>query len=74
MRRIREYIQMLRLLLILPGVDWSDEAFRKDLARWKEILHIAASDRSALAEILSAKLEFRNLFIYRNSHRPVYRR
>lgn len=74
MRRIRKFIQMLRLLLILPGVDWSDEAFRKDLARWKEILHIAASDRSALAEILSVKPEFRNLFIYRNSHRPVYRR
>lgn len=74
MQKMRKILQMLRLLFILPGIDWNDSAFRKDLARWKEVLHIEGSDRAALAQILSANPEFRTLLIYRNSHRPVYRR
>ena len=74
MQKMKEILQMLRLLFILPGIDWNDNAFRKDLARWKAVLHIEVSDRAALAQILSANPEFRNLLIYRNSHRPVYRR
>lgn len=74
MEKIRRVLHMLRLLFILPGIDWNDEAFRKDLARWKDILHIYGSDQAALAQILSRNPEFRNLFVYRNSHRPIYRR
>ena len=74
MDKIRTALRMLRLLLILPGINWDDEAFEKDLARWKAVLHIEKSDRRALAQILSTKPEFRNLLIYRNSYRPWYRR
>ncbi|MGN0357578.1 MAG: serine O-acetyltransferase [Blautia sp.] len=74
MKKIREIFRMLHLLLILPGIHWNDEAFSKDLARWKAILHIEESDRAALAQILSTTPEFRNLLIYRNSHRSLYRR
>lgn len=74
MQKMRKILQMLRLLFILPGIDWNDNAFRKDLARWKAVLHIEVSDWAALAQILSAYPEFRNLLIYRNSHRAVYRR
>lgn len=74
MRKLRRMLYTLRLLFILPGIDWHNEAFRKDLARWKAILHVECSDRAALAQILSTRPEFRNLFIYRNSHRPIYRR
>lgn len=74
MQKMRKILQMLRLFFILPGIDWNDNAFRKDLARWKAVLHIEVSDRAALAQILSANPEFRNLLIYRNIHRPVYRR
>lgn len=74
MQKIRRILQVLRLLFILPGIDWDDKAFRQDLARWKAILRINGPDRSVLAQILYTKPEFRNLLIYRNRQRPVYRR
>lgn len=74
MNKIRKILWELRLYLILPGINWNDEVFRKDLARWKTILALKTSDRTALAIILSSKPEFRNLLIYRNNHRPIFRR
>ncbi len=74
MQKIRKVFWIVRLCFILPGINWSDDAFCKDLARWKSILHLKISDRDALAEILSCKPEFRNLLIYRNNHRPIFRR
>lgn len=74
MGTIKRILASLRLLLILPGIDWKDERFCKDLARWKRICRIEAEDRTALALLLWDKKEFRNLLIYRNSHRPIYRR
>ena len=65
--------QMLRLFLILPGINWKDRKFRMDLDRWKEICHIDGSDASVMAQLLWHRKEFRNLFIYRNSQRKVYR-
>ena len=70
MKKMRKYLQILRLVLI----DWRDEKIQKDLARWKEICHVSGSDTAALAWLLWVKKEFRNLLIYRNSHRPLYRR
>lgn len=74
MQKTKKIIQMLHLCLIFLGINWKDTTFRKDLERWKRILHMEVSDRVALAELLSNKPEFRNLFIYRNNHRPIYRR
>ena len=74
MKKMRKYLQILRLVLILPGIDWRDEKIQKDLERWKEICHVSGSDTAALAWLLWVKKEFRNLLIYRNSHRPLYRR
>ena len=74
MQKSRKFLRMVRLLFILPGIKWNDEAFLKDLVRWKAILHIEGSDVVALARLLSSKPEFRNLLIYRNNHRPLYRR
>ena len=74
MQKLRKILRLFRLLFILPGIKWNDEAFCKDLARWKSILHIDELDILALAQILCTKPEFRNLFIYRNSNRPIYRR
>ena len=74
MQKLRKILGLFRLIFILPGIKWNDEAFCKDLARWKLILRIDGSDMLTLAQILSSKPEFRNLFIYRNSNRPIYRR
>lgn len=63
----------IRVLLILPGVHWSDERFIKDLARWKQILNVKDRNWFALARFLWEKPEFRNLFIYRNRYRRFYR-
>lgn len=73
MRKIRSIFQKLRLLMIFPWINWKDSKFRMDLNRWKEIGHISGSDYSVLAQLLWTKKEFRNLFIYRNSHRRAYR-
>lgn len=71
---MRKVLQILRFLFILPGIHWNDKVFRQDVYRWKEVLHIETSDKVALAQIMYEKPEFRNLFIYRNSHRPYFRR
>lgn len=73
MRKLKSCLQLLRLLWILPGIDWQDDKFRKDLARWKNICHVDGSDCIVLAQLLWEKKEFRNLLIYRNSHRRLYR-
>ncbi len=73
MRKIRSILQMLRLLMILPWVNWNNDKFIKDLNRWKHICHLEGSKTAILAQLLWDKKEFRNLFIYRNSHRRIYR-
>lgn len=74
MEKLRNTFRKFRLLFIFPGIKWNDELFHKDLIRWKTILHIKESDTDTLAYLLGTKPEFRNLFIYRNRHRPFYRR
>lgn len=73
MRKIRSILQMLRLLTILPWVNWNDKKLIMDLDRWKQICHLEGSRSSVLAQLLWTKKEFRNLFVYRNSHRRIYR-
>jgi serine O-acetyltransferase len=66
-------LQKIRLLMILPWVNRNDDKFIKDLKRWKEICHLDGTKTTVLAQLLWDKKEFRNLFIYRNSHRRIYR-
>lgn len=73
MRKLKSCLQLVRFLFILPGINWKDEKLCKDLARWKQICHLDCSDRNALARLLWEKKEFRNLLIYRSSHRRIYR-
>ena len=73
MEKIRLLFQKIRLLMILPGVNWKDEKFMMDLHRWQDIGHMQGSAFSVLAQLLWSKKEFRNLFIYRNSHRRIFR-
>ena len=73
MRKARIILQYLRILFILPGVDWKNDKFLKDLARWKEITCLSGANVSVLAQLLWSKKEYRNLFIYRNNHRKLYR-
>ncbi len=70
---LRNILTWLRFLPILPGVDWSDERLRRDVARWSEILHLQGRRSGLLAELLFGWPEFRNLFLYRNSRRLLYR-
>ena len=73
MDQIKKTLYFLRLLPILPGVRWGDVDFQKDLSRWKDIMHLDGSDSAALAKILWTTPEFRNLFIYRNRFRRIFR-
>lgn len=74
MNCIQKCLMWLRLLWILPGIRWKEEAFRADLTRWKQILQLQGSDAMVLARLLWEKKEFRNLLIYRNRHRRFFRR
>lgn len=73
MKRIKKILQFIRLGLIVPGIDWKDKDFIQDLKRWKIILNCSMSDFKALAYIMWEFPEFRNLFVYRNRFRKVYR-
>ena len=72
-RGIRDVFIYLRLLPVLIFVDWKNNKFSSDLLRWKQICHMEGPDIVVLARLLWFKKEFRNLFIYRNSHRRIYR-
>lgn len=72
MNRIKHILQLLRLYLILPGIEWKNERFRKDLLRWKKIYCPDQKDTAALATLLWNFSEFRNLLIYRHAHRPLF--
>lgn len=63
----------IRILPILPFVNWKDPKLQKDLARWIEIKKMKSNGAAALAELLWQWPEFRNLFQYRNRFRRVYR-
>lgn len=71
--RIKLLFQILRFLPICAGVRWSDERTQKDLERWQQIYCLDMPNWLALAVLLSSKKEFRNLFIYRNRFRRLYR-
>lgn len=73
MRKIKYMLALMRFLPVLPGLDWKDDRFRKDLARWKEICHTEGSDPVAAALLLWDKQEFRNLLLYRNRNRMLFR-
>lgn len=72
-KKLKCLIVLIRLVPILPFVKWNESNFSKDLNRWKEIGHLEVSEVAVLAQLLWDKKEFRNLFIYRNSHRRIYR-
>ena len=63
----------MRILWILPFVKWNERTFRMDLSRWKQHFHIEGPDWLVLAKLMWDKKEFRNLFIYRNRFRRIYR-
>ena len=72
-RGIRDVFIYLRLLPVLIFVDWKNNKFSSDLLRWKQICHMEGPDIVVLARLLWFKKEFRNLFIYRNSHQRLFR-
>ena len=73
MNKMKKMLQILRGICVVPFADWKDARFRKDLVRWKRIFRLEGSDRLVLAQLLWEKREFRNLFLYRNAQRRLYR-
>lgn len=73
MKKILKIVYIFRVLFIISGIRWNDEVFMKDLKRWKTIFKLEMSDWKALAKLLWIKPEFRNVLIYRNRNRIVYR-
>lgn len=73
MRKMKYILSVLRFLPVLLGIQWKDSKFRKDITRWKQVCHIDKPDLIAVALLLWDKREFRNLLIYRNGHRLLFR-
>lgn len=73
MKKIRVIFAYVHIFPILLGVNWQDERFQKDLLRWKRLVKLECGNVTALAVLLQRFPEFRNLFIYRNRHRRIYR-
>lgn len=73
MNKLKALAQLLRAMWILPFVSWQDDKFQKDLARWRQLFHMEGSDRAVFARLMWEKKEFRNLFLYRNRFRRIFR-
>ena len=59
------FLIYIRILFILPGIDWRNEKLLMDLNRWSEILSISGSRVDVLAALMNDYPEFRNLYMYR---------
>lgn len=70
---IRNILYSIRFLLIAPFVNWHDIMLQKDIERWGAILNIKKNNYNTLAELLWRYPEYRNLFIYRNRFRKIFR-
>ncbi len=70
---VKRVLWWLRYLPIAPGVRWKDEKLQRDIARWAEIMCLSSSRNEILAQLLGSCPEFRNLFLYRNNDRLLYR-
>ena len=73
MRKIKPIIRAIRFLPVLPWVNWGDQRLQMDIDRWGDILAIRGGRRKVLSALLMDHPEFRNLFIYRNRFRRIYR-
>lgn len=73
MRKLLLLTQLLRILPILPGVPWQEDKFQKDLARWRQLLHLKGTDLTVFARLMWEKKEFRNLFLYRIRFHRLFR-
>ncbi len=71
--KIKKILYIIRFILISIGVKWNDIKLQKDIIRWKHILNLKGNNYMILAELLFEYSEFRNLFIYRNRYRIIYR-
>lgn len=64
-QRISAFFCVLRLSIILPGVQWKNRKLIMDIERWKKILSVKGGRIKSLAILMKNYPEFRNLFIYR---------
>lgn len=64
---------MLRFLPVLPGLNVNEKKIKQDIERWKEVCHIKGNITFVLSILLWQYPEFRNLLIYRNRYRRIYR-
>lgn len=71
--KLKSLLYLARFILLIPGYDRKNELINKDLKRWKSIYNLHTSNIYALAWLLWTKKEFRNLYIYRNSSKLLYR-
>lgn len=57
----------------MPFIDWKNVTVKMDLSRWKKICMIEESDWLSMAVLLWERKEFRNLMIYRNNDKLIFR-
>ena len=74
MSGIKKVLNSLRFLLIAPFLDLQDKRISMDVERWKSVLHIDGDQKQVMKTLLTRYKEFRNLFLYRNTGRPHFRR
>lgn len=74
MKKVRIVIAAIRGILILIVEHFEDCKIKQDVQRWKTLYNLEKySDKIALLILLANYKEFRNLYIYRNAKRRLYR-
>lgn len=73
MNKIKRIFQIVRILPILPGLNLKDEKIKKDMDRWKDICRLNGNSIFSMSVLLWQYPEFRNLLIYRNRNRRIFR-
>jgi len=75
MEKVRKFLYIIRFIPIAFFVNWNDKKMVDDLKRWKSVLNLnISSDFVLVAVLLGSIKEFRNLFIYRNKERMLFKR
>ena len=73
LKKFKTLLIHIRFLPVFIGMDYGDEKLIMDIARWSQICTISGSYYHKTAVLLNSKKEFRNLFVYRNRSRRLYR-
>ena len=72
-KTINKALIYARFFPVSIGTDYNNKSMLMDVLRWADICKVSGSNYQKLAILLASRKEFRNLFVYRNRDRTLFK-